>query len=296
MAYTFDRFRGGFGVSADYLALHDFLVEAECEVFTYARLDWMITHRPYLEESKLPRIGLWRRNGKIVAADLFDTTLDDVYPLCLRGYEDLYPALLDYALDAMRADNPDFHLMIDDRNEPLRQLARGAKLAPTDFCDRAARIDLTPEASLSAPLPDGFRISDMSETRDYRNYLLCLHRGFGHEEAGEPFAWNPEAEKNARDALMRPHADASLKLNVVAPNGDFACHCGLWYDPRARLALIEPLATAPAYRRMGLARAAVYEGLRRVRSRGAAFAVVGSSQPFYYAIGMRPSRTFRGWA
>lgn len=292
----FSRFKGGYGVSEDYLALHDFLLEAECEVFTYARLDWMITHRPYLEEENLSKIGLWRENGKIVAADVFDTTLDDVYPLCLPGYERLYPRLIAYALDGMRAGNPDFHLMIDERNEPLKRLARLAGLAPTDFCDRAARIDLDEDDPLSAPLPDGFRITDLSETRDYRQYLLCLHRGFGHEEAGEPFVWNGEAEDSARAALERTHADLTLKLNVVAPNGEFACHCGFWHDSRARLSLIEPLATVPAYRRMGLARALVTEGLSRVRARGARFAVVGSSQPFYYAVGMRPSAVFRGWA
>lgn len=296
MSVTFSSFRGGFGVSEDYLALHDFLAEAESEVFTYARLDWMITHKPYLEVANLSRIGLWREDGKIVAADMFDTTLDDVYPMCLPGREALFPELVSYALDGMRSGNPDFHLMIDETNESLKRLAESAHLAPTPFCDRAARIDLDGDIPLTAPLPGGFRITDFKETRDYRNYALCLHRGFGHEEAGEPFVWDEEAEKDARAAFERKHADLSLKLNVVAPNGEYACHCGFWYDPSSPLALIEPLATVPAFRRMGLARAAVYEGLRRVKARGARFAVVGSGQKFYYDIGMRPSVVYRGWA
>jgi predicted N-acetyltransferase YhbS len=48
-----------------------------------------------------------------------------------------------------------------------------------------------------------------------------------------------------------------------------------------------PVATDPQYRRMGLGRAAVLEGVRRCAALGARRAYVGSDQAFYQALGFR---------
>ncbi|HBP38077.1 MAG TPA: GNAT family N-acetyltransferase, partial [Clostridiales bacterium] len=54
-------------------------------------------------------------------------------------------------------------------------------------------------------------------------------------------------------------------------------------------------ATDPAYRKMGLGRAAVLEAIRRCGVLGARRAFVGSSQQFYYSIGFRPYATSTFW-
>jgi predicted N-acetyltransferase YhbS len=46
---------------------------------------------------------------------------------------------------------------------------------------------------------------------------------------------------------------------------------------------------------MGLGKAAVLEGIRRVGDLGARKVLVGSSQQFYYSIGMRPYSTASEW-
>ncbi|MNI93404.1 hypothetical protein D3C73_1513510 [compost metagenome] len=69
----------------------------------------------------------------------------------------------------------------------------------------------------------------------------------------------------------------------------------MWYDPEAGFALIEPVATDPDYRRMGLGKAAVLEGINRVGILGAKIALVGSSQQFYYSIGLRPYAVSTIW-
>jgi hypothetical protein len=46
---------------------------------------------------------------------------------------------------------------------------------------------------------------------------------------------------------------------------------------------------------MGLGKAAVLEGIRRVGVLGAKKAFVGSSQQFYYSIGLRPYATATVW-
>jgi predicted acetyltransferase len=66
-----------------------------------------------------------------------------------------------------------------------------------------------------------------------------------------------------------------LDLVSVAPNGDIASFCGVWYDDVTRSAYIEPVGTYTPYQRRGLATAVMNEGLRRVRRLGATVAFVG---------------------
>lgn len=151
--------------------------------------------------------------------------------------------------------------------------------------------------STAYDLPDGFRITTIKETYDLYQYLRVLWKGFNHELNGEgPFQYTKEKEKAAHQEMVRPNVDLNLKVAVVAPDGNFVSYCGMWYDPVAGFAVIEPVATDPDYRRKGLGKAAVLEGIRRVGSLGAKVAYVGSSQQFYYSIGMRPYATSTIWS
>lgn len=49
------------------------------------------------------------------------------------------------------------------------------------------------------------------------------------------------------------------------------------------------------YRRMGLGRAAVLEGLRRCATEGATTGYVGSNLPFYLALGFTPLSVAERW-
>ena len=109
------------------------------------------------------------------------------------------------------------------------------------------------------------------------------------------FNFSSEDEQSAKEEMLRPNVDLDLKIAVVSPEGNFVSYCGMWYDPEGGFALVEPVATDPDYRRMGLGKAAVLEGIRRVGRRGAKIAFVGSSQQFYYSIGFRPFATSTNW-
>lgn len=79
------------------------------------------------------------------------------------------------------------------------------------------------------------------------------------------------------------------------PDGNFVSYCGMWYGTETDFAVIEPVATDPDYRKMGFGKAAVLEGIRRVGKNGAKKVLVGSSQQFYYSIGLRPFTTSTLW-
>jgi predicted N-acetyltransferase YhbS len=86
-----------------------------------------------------------------------------------------------------------------------------------------------------------------------------------------------------------PTARRDLKIAVAAPNGDFVAFCGMFYQPDQHFAYVEPVATDPDYRLLGLGKAAVLEGIRRCALLGAREAFVGSDQLFYLAIGFEIS-------
>lgn len=56
-----------------------------------------------------------------------------------------------------------------------------------------------------------------------------------------------------------------------------------WLDRANRVGTLEPVGTLPEYRRRGLARAAIYEGLRRLAREGVTRAFLGTGQDFTFA-------------
>lgn len=94
---------------------------------------------------------------------------------------------------------------------------------------------------------------------------------------------------------MAPNFRKDLTVIAVAPNGDYASFAGMWQVADRPVAYVEPVATDPTYRRMGLGRAAVLESIRRVAAGGAREVWVGSDQEFYLAMGFEIETRTRLW-
>jgi len=292
---VFRTYEGGREINTDFRKVYNFLVESKNTEYTYGRFDWMMTNWEYLEEQFLNRIGIWEEQGQIVAADLFDLSLGDVFPVTLPGYEFLYEEMLEYAKNNMiNEEQPNFRVFICDTNQELQRAAQNAGLIPTPAKEMVARFDLK-EGIPESTLPQGYMYQDLEKQRDYRNYKLCLFKGFGHEENGRVFSFTEKDLEDLKQAYERDYVDLSLMISVADSAGNYVAHTGMWYDENAEFALIEPVCTIPEARRRGIGRAAVLEGLRRVKGMGAKYAVVGSSQQFYYSIGFVPHSTGTFW-
>jgi len=133
-------------------------------------------------------------------------------------------------------------------------------------------------------LPEGFQLKSLADECNWAKVHRVIWRGFNHE--GEPPAGENELESR-RKMFETPTARHDLKIAVKAPNGDFVSFCGMFYEPTHKYAYVEPVATDPDYRRMGLGKAAVLEGIRRCSALGANVAYVGSDQEFYQALGFK---------
>jgi GNAT superfamily N-acetyltransferase len=295
MAVTFRAYRPTPRYGEDYGKIRAFLLSLQDVSYPFGRWDWMVSHS-WLEEGRLCDLGVWEDGGSVVGLATYDTRADGKCFFPLRpGYEALRGEMIAFARERLRGDGP-LRLFIRDGDWAFQRAARDAGFIPTQEKDCDAVMPLDAE-KIRYSLPQGFRVTDMKESYDLFRYGQVLWKGFNHEKNGEgPFSSTPEDLALRRGEFERPNVDLELKIAVVAPNGDFVSYCGMWHDPASPYALVEPVATDPEYRKLGLGRAAVLEGVRRCAQRGARWATVGSSQQFYYNIGFSPWLTSTFWA
>lgn len=95
---------------------------------------------------------------------------------------------------------------------------------------------------------------------DVDKYYDAIWRGFDNKRDRNEI--EIESMKSRRE-FHAPHYDKNLRILVVAPNGDYAAHCGMWCLPGSKYAYVEPVFTLLGYRKMGLGKAAVLEGGNR---------------------------------
>ena len=289
MTASFHTYRPVPPFGEDYTALREFLLRLDDCNYTFGRWDWMITHS-CLDTGGLPKIGLWTDSGRVVAAATYDCALGRAFLPMLPEYGHLREEMLWYAQTALGKDGQ-FAVLIRDGDAPMQSAAMHCGYRATQDREFDAVFDLQ-SGDFTYTLPDGFRITSMQETYDLYQYGQVLWKGFNHEANGEgAFVY----DEHFTGEFERPNVNLDLKIAVVAPNGDFVSYCGMWQDDACKSALVEPVATDPAYRKLGLGRAAVLEALRRCAALGATRAFVGSSQQFYYNIGFRPHACSTWW-
>lgn len=293
MSILFRNYTKQAGITEDYHKVRNFFIRLGYAEFTYTRWDWMATHG-YLDKCSVGKIGIWQDDEQIVGVSTFDSQLGNAFCLTLPGYGFLKKEMLLYAKDNL-SNGGKFGVIIADTDLEFQDISAKLGFSATEEKESDAIFYLD-KTSTEYDLPDGFHITTMKETFDFYQYLRVLWKGFNHELNGEgEFQFSKEKEWSCKEAMIRPNVDLNLKVAAVAPDGNFAAYCGMWYDPKAGYAVIEPVATDPKYRKMGLGKAVVLEGIRRVGQLGAETALVGSSQQFYYSIGLRPFNTSTIW-
>jgi GNAT superfamily N-acetyltransferase len=93
-------------------------------------------------------------------------------------------------------------------------------------------------------------------------------------------------------ATALPTYRRDLDLVVQAPDGSLAAFCIVWHDEVSRMGVFEPVGCHSAHRRLGLTRAVMREGLRRLRALGARHAYVCCLSTNHAAAGLYESVGF----
>ena len=255
--------------------------------------EYAYTH-PWFDEEAVPRIGIWEDAGTMVAVTLYELRLGEAFFQIHPAYVHLKPELLAYAEQHLTGttDQGKRHLKayVNDCDTAFEHVARSRGYEKAPASHRPMSQFVIPDPFPPIRLPDGFRLKSLADDNDLAKIDRVLWRGFNHP--GEPPADGPKGRKKMQSG---PHFRKDLTIVVEAPNGAFVAFGGLWFDPVNRFGYVEPVATDPDYRHLGLGTAAVLEGIRRCGGLGATVAYVGTDMPFYLAMGFKKLFTLNCW-
>ena len=255
------------------------------------RWEYMHFH-PHIRRVSLEAIGVWEADGEVVGVVHPEHSAGTAYCEVDPAHESLVPEMLEYAganLSVPTEGGSRLRAYVNDADAGFRSLVRDLGYAESGDREPMSRFDI-PDPFQEIPLPAGFRLRSLAEENDLEKLDRVLWRGFNHP--GEPPEDGIEGRKFMQSA---PNYRKDLNIVVEAPTGEFVSYYGMWYEPVHKIAYVEPVATDPEYRRKGLGRAAVLEGIRRCGVLGAGCACVGSSQPFYLSMGFRQVYTISTW-
>ena len=286
----------------DYDAVGAFLVRTHTTTTSGPHRNWLQPRWEYMHYHPLirepgrdfGRCGVWSDDGQVVGVVHFEHRMGVVYVQLDPGYAPLKCEILEYAEERLWGEfkvGKAVHVYLDEDDREFRTVAEvlGFVKLPSEQAEVTTCLkanDLPDEV----PVPEGFEIIGLDEDDDVRKVHRVMHRGFNHE--GEP----PEDElEDRRWKLSAPGLRKDLTVVARARDGSFVSFCGMWIDPANRLAYVEPVATDPDYRRLGLGTAVVLEGVRRCTAEGATVAYVGSNQAFYLSMGFEVCSTHALW-
>jgi ribosomal protein S18 acetylase RimI-like enzyme len=164
---------------------------------------------------------------------------------------------------------PSWYISVfDDQAARISDLERAGFACQSDVGDNAWSKVFMARAR-EAPLPDatlpgGFNIRPLNGAAEVPA-CVALHQSV-FQSKNMTTGWR-------QHVLQRPEYRPELDLVAVAPSGAPAAFCVGWFDPHGPSGIpsgqIEPLGVHEDYRRLGLGKAVLVEGLRRLYDMGA---------------------------
>jgi mycothiol synthase len=154
------------------------------------------------------------------------------------------------------------------------------------------------ERSLRTPiaepqLPEGFTVRPIAGETEFKVRALASHDAFGSQKPFEEY-W-PRYQRFVHSPVYGP----SLDLATLTPDQRMASFCIAWPDPVNHIGLFEPVGTHPDFRNLGLGKAVMIEGLRRLQNYGMTAAMVcvecdnQAAQELYQAVGFEKKYQLR---
>lgn len=138
-------------------------------------------------------------------------------------------------------------------------------------------------------LLEGFSIISLEDENDIQKINNVLWRGFDHGD-------EPDDDLDCRLLMQSgPNFRKDLTIVIKAPNVEYVCFAGMWLDRVNDYAYLEPLATDPRYRKLGLATIAITESMKLTQNFGATYCF-GGSNPFYTKVGFETIHYREKWS
>lgn len=138
---------------------------------------------------------------------------------------------------------------------------------------------------LSQPVPDsappaGYNVCALGDESELPARSWLSWKAFHPDEPdGKYQGW-----EWYRNVQRVPLYRRDLDIVAVAPDGELAAFCTVWFDDITRTAVFEPVGTHPDHQKRGLGKAVMSEGLRRAGRLGATLATVSSYSKGAHAL------------
>ncbi len=153
------------------------------------------------------------------------------------------------------------------------------------------------EGSIISPaLPEGFYVRRMAGEREAPARAAAMHAAFESDAPMESYLQRYLGFM--RSPVYRPELD----IVAIAPDGKVVAFCQGWLDFTNQVGLFEPVGTHPEYRGMGLGKAVLAEGMRRMMAFGMRSVIVCAdhdnlaAQRLYQAAGFQLERRLLTYA
>jgi len=277
-----------YNILVDFTKVFDFLVNTYDKktlnsqllphYFEYAQ------HLQWFDYLSSHRIGIWEEDGEIVGISTYEMNVGQAHLHTKKEYEYLLPELLEWAERELykKEDNERFlQILITDKEENKRELLKSKGYIKL-YSDSITIFDYDNEF-IQRELPDGFKMIDGTNV-DFEKLTVCFAKGFDNADELE----EPVTDKDINGNIKRfssPSANPSLMRIVVAPNGEYASALGMWFDEVNKYAYLEPMATVPKYRRLGLGTTALMDSMKQTKELGATYCFGGPVEHYYPQIG-----------
>jgi GNAT superfamily N-acetyltransferase len=288
----------GYKDDGDWKRISDFLIRTYSTGgghvnWTQPRWEYMHFHPNILERRfDLGEIGVWETQQGIVGVVHPEHDPGTVYVEIDPEYESLKSEMLEYAEEHLSTESGGVHRLsvyISDDDGDFQESASEMGYVKGEVSDPMSQLPI-PSPFPVVSLPSGFKLKSLAEDNDLGKLARVSWRGFNHGD-GPP----DDAHLNQGFMQTAPNYRKGLFVVVEAPDGEFVSYCGMWFDSVNSIGYVEPVATDPDYRRMGLGRAAVLDSIRRCGEIGATVAWVGATVPFYLSLGFQPTYNSTIW-
>lgn len=115
---------------------------------------------------------------------------------------------------------------------------------------------------VEAGLPDGFLVRSFTEADGVHS------RAAAHCSVWQPWSVGNITNDDYARFMRLPGYHRDLDIAAFSPDGEIAAYVNGWIDPVNRIGDFGPVGAVPRFRRLGLTRAVLLEGLQRMRTYG----------------------------
>ena len=160
------------------------------------------------------------------------------------------------------------------------------------WCYRGESAEVNMIRSFAGPIPEGvlptgFVIRGLAGPHESEERAAAEH------DVWQPYTVGDVTGEQYAALMALPGYRQDLDVVAIAPDGTIAAYVNCWLDPVNGIGDLGPVGARPAYRRQGLTRAVLLEGMRRLQAVGMDRACVSTgvantaARALYESVGFR---------